>query len=459
LAIPRRSLQGDWSSPWVPLLALVGAGVGIASLWHFPLLLAEQGIALLIWYGIALVLLGLPFLTLEMLAGRISRQPPVQALTSLAEMHGLSRHWRWLGLGLIASAFLILAGLAVVAAWLSGFAFRMVVAGSGTLDGPVLSRALSDLVTEPERGLGWMTLFLLAVALPVAGGRRSLERFLFLAVPAMLVLLLALALAVGHAENPLPALPPPGVASLSSLEVIFSGFQQAFFGLALASGVAMTFGMGVRRGRSVLWLAPATILLHGLATMTAALLVLGALGVSAVAANRGGLDLLFYSLAPALADLPNSGLVLSGFAVLVLLVLLTSGVAFLQVLVASLRALGLNPVRSVSLATGAVWLLGLLSLLAYSLWADWQPFAFWSGLSLPDLLNRFTALILLPLVALALSLFMAWRLPRETVLLGLTFADGRAALIGHLLVRLLLPVAVLLLFLGGIGVPFNFQSS
>ncbi|MCK8515776.1 hypothetical protein M0534_05480 [Methylonatrum kenyense] len=455
MAIPRRSLQGDWTSPWIALFALVGAGVGIASLWRFPVLLAEHGAALLIWYGVALLILGLPLLTLELLAGRISRQPPMQAFAALAEVHGLSRHWRWLGLGLLASAFMVLSGLAVVAAWLSGFSFRMIVAGGGALEGPVLSRALSDLVGEPERAMGWMTLFLLAVALPVAGGRRSLERFLCVAVPFMLVLLLALSVSVAAEDHPGAALPPLSPESLFSAEVVLAGVQQAFFGLALASGVAITFGMGVSRGKSVLWLAPVTVLIHGLAAVVAAQLVIGVVGTSTAAANRGGLDLLFHALPPALIGLPHGALLMAGVAVLVLLVLLTSGVAFLQVLVASLRASGLSPARSVSLATSASWLLAMLLLLAYSLWSDWQPVAFWGGLSLADLLNRFTALILLPVTALALSLFMAWRLPRETVLLGLTLVDRTAARLGYLAVRVILPLSLLALFLAGLGFPMN----
>lgn len=455
MVIPRRSPQGDWTSPWIAVLALVGAGTGVASLWRFPVLLAEHGVALLIWYGIALLVLGLPLLTLELLVGRLTRQPPMPALASLADLHGLSRHWQWLGLGMLISAFLILAGLAVVAAWLSGFAFRMAVAGQGVLEGPVLSRALSDLVGEPERALGWMTLFLLALALTVAGGRRTLERFLLLAVPAMLLLLAALGLAIADTTSVLATLPVLVPESLLSAQVVLAGFQQAFFGLALASGVAITFGMGVARGRSVLWLAPTTVLVHGLATVASALLVLGAVGTPAAAASRGGLDLLFHGLPPALIDLPHGGLLMSGFAILVLLVLLTSGVAFLQVLVMSLRALGLSPVRSVTLATAAVWLLALLSLLAYSLWSDWQPVAALGGLSLPDLLNRVTALILLPLAALALSLFMICRLPRETIVLGLTLSGGTMAQIGYLAVRFVLPATLLVLLLAGIGVPIT----
>ena len=456
MTIPRRSMHGDWSSPLVPALALLGVSIGFASLSRSPVLLAEQGSGFLLGYGVGLLLLGLPLLSLELIAGRVTRQSPVAAFRSLASLHGHSRHWQWLGRGMVLAALLAVAGLAVIAAWSTGFVFRMLAAGGEPLEGPLLSRALSDLVNEPERSLGWLTLFLLAVALPVAAGRRALEGFLLVAVPAGLLLLLALAtmvlLRAGTGPIALLAVATNGPMTWSAL---FAGAQQAFFAAAVATGVGITLGCGLKPGDRVVRLALVVLLLHAVLVLLAAVMVLSLLGVSG-ARGLGGIDILFQAIPPMLASLPMAALLSSLFAVLVLLFLLTSGVVLLQVPVASLQRGPFDLQRATVLSVGAAWLLAVVILLGYSLWADWRPWEVLpglSGLSLPDLLNRFLGLILLPLLALGTALYCCWWLPRDTLSTGMTGAPLRFGV--HAAIRVSLPLALLLLFASGLGLAWH----
>ena len=74
----------EWSSRVTFILAAVGSAVGLGNAWRFPGLAAKYGGgAFLITYAIAMLVLGIPKLTMEISLGRKTRQGAPGAFKSV----------------------------------------------------------------------------------------------------------------------------------------------------------------------------------------------------------------------------------------------------------------------------------------------------------------------------------------------------------------------------------------
>ncbi len=101
-----------WSSRSTFILAAVGSAVGLGNAWRFPGLAAKHGGgSFLLVYLVALVIIGVPLLTMEIAIGRKMRQSAPGAL------RGLNKKFEAIGWMATSNAFVIASYYAVVFAW------------------------------------------------------------------------------------------------------------------------------------------------------------------------------------------------------------------------------------------------------------------------------------------------------------------------------------------------------
>jgi NSS family neurotransmitter:Na+ symporter len=89
--------------------------------------------------------------------------------------------------------------------------------------------------------------------------------------------------------------------------------------------------------------------------------------------------------------------------------------------------------------------LGVAALLSFNLWSDVLFF----GLNIFDLLDTFTAKILLPLTGLGAVIFVAWCLERKGVEQELALS-ATGMNVWNIVARFVAPIGVIVVFLAGI---------
>lgn len=110
---------------------------------------------------------------------------------------------------------------------------------------------------------------------------------------------------------------------------------------------------------------------------------------------------------------------------------------------------GMNRTISTIAAGGVCWALGIASVLSLNLWADVAPLGFipmLEGKTIFDLLDFFTANILLPLGGLLVALFAGWVMSRQAMENELSLSPTMFNL-WFITVRFVTPVAVAIVFI------------
>ncbi len=104
--------RASWASRSTFILAAIGSAVGLGNAWRFPGLVAKHGGgAFLLVYLIAMLVLGIPLLTMEIAIGRKMKKGAPGSL------RGIHKKAEYIGWGATANAFLIACYYAAVFGW------------------------------------------------------------------------------------------------------------------------------------------------------------------------------------------------------------------------------------------------------------------------------------------------------------------------------------------------------
>jgi NSS family neurotransmitter:Na+ symporter len=132
-----------------------------------------------------------------------------------------------------------------------------------------------------------------------------------------------------------------------------------------------------------------------------------------------GPELVFDVLATVFAEMPGGRLMGTLFFVLLVFAALTPSVAGFEPVVAWLQQRrGVSRARAVTIAVSAAWLLGVGGVLSFSRWSGWHPLAWlptFENRTFFDVMDFVPSNVLLPVGALATSVFVGWRVSRAIV--------------------------------------------
>ena len=127
----------------------------------------------------------------------------------------------------------------------------------------------------------------------------------------------------------------------------------------------------------------------------------------------------------------------------------TSAISLIEPIVAWLvENRGLSRIKATVWAGGITWALGLGSLLSLNLWQDFKIIK-WGIL---DFVDKLTTNVMLPLGGLAIAIFAAWIMSRESTEDELAIENPLFYQLWRFFVRYITPVAVVVVFLNAIGV-------
>jgi NSS family neurotransmitter:Na+ symporter len=237
----REQSREEWNSEAGFLFAAIGSAVGLGNMWRFSYLTAEKGGAAFValYLGFTL-LIGLPLMLAELTIGRGSRRSPVEALVHYARSERGKRGWSLLGLLFVAAGFLILSYYGVIAGWTLRYAGEALLTGFAPDAG-----AHFGAVSEGLDAFAFHLLFMGATVWIVhAGIKTGIERVSTLAIPALLFLVIGIAIYAA-------TLPGAGggyayylnadLGNVWQQEVVVAAAGQAFFSLSLGMGAMLTY--------------------------------------------------------------------------------------------------------------------------------------------------------------------------------------------------------------------------
>ncbi len=439
-----------WSSHLVFYLGAVGAAVGIGSIWRFPYLAGTSGgSAFILVFVLAIGLIATPLLAAEFVIGRRARLSPPTAAGEVARQSGLSRRWNAIGLLGTGAAFLILSYYTVVAGWVLAYTWKC---ASGALSGLPRSEVTAvwrRFLASPVEMGAWHLAFVALVAYFSARGlHRGIELATKIRGPALLLLLLVLdvyALATGDVGRGLAFAFAPNFRAITP-EVVLVAIGQAFYATGVGMAMMIAYGAYVSRGTSLLRSAgiiSGSVLVVSLLSTLLVFPLVFRYGMN----PAEGTELVFDVLPKVFAEMPAGRLVGSLFFLLLVFAALTPSIAALEPVIAHvLQRTRLRRGPAVLLSAGAVWLLGIASVLSFNLWATWRPLGFLPGFAQAtwfDAVDYVSSNLLLPLGAVLTSVFIGWRLNRAVVAEELAETTPFARRACVFLLRTVCPLAIL----------------
>ena len=445
--------RGLWSSRLAFILAATGSAVGLGNIWKFPYVTGENGGgAFVLVYLLCIAVVGIPIMMAEVMIGRRGGHSPVNSLRAITQRDGLKPAWKLVGAVGVLAGFLILSFYSVIGGWAISY---VGTTASGQLSGQsadAVGAIFSGLLSNPGTLLAWHTLFMALVMFVVARGVRSgLERAVSILMPALFVLLLIVvgyAMTTGHFGQAAAFLFQPDFSKLTTSGILVA-LGHAFFTLSLGMAVMMAYGSYLPKKISI---AKTSITVSVIDTGVA---LLAGLAIFPIVFANGlepgaGPGLIFQTLPLAFGQMPMGSLFGTLFFVLLIFAAWTSGISLLEPIVEWLEEQkGMNRMVSTLGAGFVCWALGIASILSLNLWADFAPLGFipmLEGKTIFDLLDFFTANILLPLGGLLVALFAGWVMSRQAMEKELSLSPAMFNL-WFVTVRFVTPVAVAVVFI------------
>ncbi|MCY4331840.1 MAG: sodium-dependent transporter [Cyanobacteria bacterium MAG CAR1_bin_15] len=398
---PSASARQGWSSSLGFVLAAAGSAIGLGNLWGLTYRVAlGGGMAFLVLYLVAVVVLGFPLLLAELALGRHTRRSPLLATVAVG---GAS--WRPLGWLFPLGSALILGYYAVIAGWVAQ-ALLAVLQGRLPTDQAGADAFFLKLSQGWAEGVAYGLVLALTVAVVATGVQQGIERLSRWSMPALLVLLTGLVIwSASLADAPAryeEALLQWRWSDWLNPRILRQAFSQAFFSLGLGSGAMVAYGSHLgQREPLPRQAAIVTALDTGVGLM--AVLIIVPLMSAVVVGRQGGagaVGSLFVAIPLGFASLGNAGPpLMAAFFFLASLAAVTSAVALLEAPVAVVMdRLGWGRARTAWSTGAVVALLGLPALLRTDLL-----------MASHDLFGG----VVLMASGLLLSLLMGWAAPRQ----------------------------------------------
>lgn len=435
-----------WGSRTTFVLALSASAVGLGNLWRFSYLTGEYGGgAFVITYVLCLFFIAAPVMVAEVVLGRYGGPSPVAAIRRACDGSLRSRGWMLVGALACLTSVLILSFYSVIAGWGMAYVGFMQTGVFSAARAAEVGAHFEQFLAEPMTQVYWQSLFLLVTSgIIVLGVRRGLGVLVWLAVPllfAMLVFLIKYSFDYGDMAATRYFLFSTRLVDFSGQSVLVA-LGHALFTLGVGVGTGISYGAYAPKripiGRSIMVVA----VFDTVIALLAGLAIFPIVFANNMEPNAGP-GLLFISLPYAFGNLMQGELAGAAFFVLMVLAALGSAVALMEPVVAMLMQLARLSRFTAALIVGAVvWLLGLAVVQSFQLGVGLQWFGQQNLLGVLDVL---TARILLPLVALMITLLVGWRLRPEILRLELGRESALFFSLWRFLLRYIAPLAIALL--------------
>ena len=446
----------QWSSRLGFLLAAVGFAVGMGNIWRFPYQLGENGgSAFLIIYLACALGIGLPLLITEVTMGRRGGASASQSVVNVAIESGRSRKWGFVGTLGILCAFIILSYYTVLSGWTLDY---FVKAATGTFDNVTAEETgamFSALLGNPWLLMFWNTIVHLLIIMVIRQGVQSgIERAMKILMPSLfaaIFIMMIYGTVAGDMGATLRFLLEPDFSKITP-GTLMAAIGQAFFSIGIGMGSLIVFGAYMPKDFSIPRSSTAVIF------MDTGVAVLAGFAIFPLVFQYGlnpggGPGLIFQTLPLAFGQMPGGQLFGSIFFVLLISAALSSCLGLAEGVVNWVdEHLGIPRQKGVYYMVGAAWLLGIASILGFSLWSDVRLLEFipsYRGKDIFDTLDTLAANNLLLVGGSLSAIFFGWMVPKALKLDEMGVNDSLFFGFWRFMIRFIIPpVLIITLALG-----------
>ena len=446
----------QWSSRLGFLLAAVGFAVGMGNIWRFPYQLGENGgSAFLIIYLACALGIGLPLLITEVTMGRRGGASASQSVVNVAIESGRSRKWGFIGTLGILCAFIILAYYTVLSGWTLDY---FVKAATGTFDNVTAEETgamFSALLGNPWLLMFWNTIVHLLIIMVIRQGVQSgIERAMKILMPSLfaaIFIMMIYGTVAGDMGATLRFLLEPDFSKITP-GTLMAAIGQAFFSIGIGMGSLIVFGAYMPKDFSIPRSSTAVIF------MDTGVAVLAGFAIFPLVFQYGlnpggGPGLIFQTLPLAFGQMPGGQLFGSIFFVLLISAALSSCLGLAEGVVNWVdEHLGIPRQKGVYYMVGAAWLLGIASILGFSVWSDVRLLEFipsYRGKDIFDTLDTLAANNLLLVGGSLSAIFFGWMVPKALKLDEMGVNDSLFFGFWRFMIRFIIPpVLIITLALG-----------
>ncbi|MBS4209912.1 sodium-dependent transporter [Bacillus sp. FJAT-50079] len=441
----------QWSSRLGFILAAAGSAIGLGAIWKFPYVAGTSGGgAFFVIFILFTLLVGMPILLAEFTIGRGSQQDAINAYRKLAP----KTSWDLLGKMGLATSFILLSFYSVVGGWIIVYLFQALSGGLANLTEAQYGQLFSELISSPMIAVGAQFLFIVITIWVVARGiQNGIERANQIMMPALFISFLILIIRSLTLENSLEGVKfflLPDFTALTSATILYA-LGQSFFALSVGNSVMVTYSSYLGKEESLPKSASVIVVMNLFISLFAGLAIFPAVFSLGMEPTEGP-GLLFVVLPAVFNQMPFGIVFLSIFLLLFLFATLTSAFSMLEIFVAAFAKDNEKKRKKVSWIIGLlIFVAGIPSALSFGILADVQLF----DRSIFDIADFLVSNILLPLGALGISIFTAYRIPRSWLFTELTTGTGYKKFIfsiWYFLIRFIAPAAIIIVFLDVIGV-------
>ena len=432
------------------IAAAVGSAVGLGNIWRFPYETGQNGGgAFLLVYLICVAVLGIPLIISEFLLGRTSKMNVGGTFKKLAP----GSHWGVIGYLSVLASFLILGFYTVIAGWTLEYIYQAVTNGFAGQTAAQLKESFTAFSTDTYSPLIWLALFLVANYFIIVGGvKNGIEKASNIMMPLLFILLVIFcvrSLFLPGAAEGLNFLFKPDFTKVNS-NVVLRAMGQAFFSLSLGMGCLITYGSYFNKETKLGKTAATVAVLDTLVAVLAGVMIFPAVfsfGISPTA----GPDLVFITVPNVFMQMPGGYIWSILFFLLLALAALTSTVSMFEVVTAFIHEeYNMSRKKATAWVIGVCFIFAVICSLSIGPWKDFTLF----GKTIFDLFDYVSANILLPLGGLLVSLFVGYRLDKQVTYMQVT--NDNTLKIWYFkpfifILRYFAPVAIILIFLSGLG--------
>lgn len=449
--------RGRFDSKLGVVLASAGSAVGLGNIWRFPTEVGQNGGAAFILVYIAFVLfLALPVMVSEFVIGRSSGANIVHAFRKLAP----TKWWMIVGFMGVLAGFLVLSFYSVVAGWTLKYTIDAI---AHRISGTDPAQTFNNFVSDTWSPIFYMTLFLLLTHFVVIRGiKGGIERYSKLMMPLLLliiVILVGCSLGMPGSVEGLRFLLKPDFSKVTP-HVVLSAMGQAFFSLSVGIGCLATYASYFNKDMNLSGSAVNVCAIDTIVAIISGFIIFPAVFSVEGVQTDAGAGLVFITLphvfSSAFSQMPLVGYVFSTlFYLLLLLAALTSSISMHEICTAFVSEhYNFKRKYAATLVTLVYLFLGAACSLSFGPWKDCKL----AGMTVFDWFDFATAMFIMPVGGIFISLFVGWRLERELLTNELTNngmlkVKGLNVLI--FLIKWVAPIGVGMVFLNELAKLFN----
>ncbi|MFC5463413.1 sodium-dependent transporter [Lederbergia graminis] len=440
----------QWTSKLGFILAAAGSAIGLGAIWKFPYIAGTNGGGAFLFVFILFTLLvGMPILLAEFAIGRSAQKDAISAYKFLTP----GTAWPWLGRIGIVSSFIILSFYSVVGGWIFIYLLHIFLGNLQIESAEQFNQLFSESIMNPYLAVGGQLIFMILTIWVVGRGvQKGIERASQIMMPALFIcfiILIIRSLTLPNVGEGISFFLLPDFGALNSKTIIYA-LGHSFFALSVGNSVMVTYSSYLEKNTSLSKSATVIVIMNIVISLLAGLAIFPAVFSLGMEPTEGP-GLLFVVL-PAVFNEMHFGMVfLFIFLILFLFATLTSAFSLLEIIVAVFSKDKPKRRKKVTWITGIlIFLAGVPSALSFGVLKDTTII----NKSIFDTADFLASNILLPIGALFIALYAAFKLPKSLLLNELTINTKHGKIvftIWYFLIRYIAPTAIIIVFLDSIG--------